>query len=230
MHSLRHNLIRVRERLQAAATRSERASGEITLIAVSKKHSPEAVRTLFDAGQRVFGESYLQEALNKQQDLADLAIEWHFIGPIQRNKTRAIATHFSWVHSVERQVIAERLNEQRPPELPALDVCLQVNIDQEPSKSGVAPQDLPALAEQVESMPRLRLRGLMAIPAPRESYAGQVEVFLRVRELLERLKSSGQYEHLDTLSMGMSADLEAAVAAGATMVRVGTDLFGAREM
>lgn len=229
MHNLDDNLSRVHSRMQEAAARAGRSMDELTLIAVSKKQSVAAMRALFTAGQRVFGESYLQEALDKQQELAELPIEWHFIGPIQSNKTRPIAEHFSWVHSVDRLKIAQRLNEQRPESLPPLNVCLQVNIDREASKSGVAAEDLPALAAAVAELPRLRLRGLMSIPAPREDYEGQLAAFMKLRKLLEELRPQVQNAPLDHLSMGMSSDLEAAVAAGATMVRVGTDLFGARE-
>lgn len=229
MHTLDDNLSHVLSRMQAAAGRVGRSLDELKLIAVSKKQSAAAMRELFAAGQRAFGESYLQEALDKQQELSDLAIEWHFIGPIQSNKTRAIAEHFSWVHSVDRHKIAQRLNDQRPEHLPPLNICLQINIDQEATKSGVLAEDLPALAEAVSKLPRLRLRGLMAIPAPRDDYDGQLAAFAELRKLLEELQDQLKDAPLDSLSMGMSGDLEAAIAAGATMVRVGTDLFGARD-
>lgn len=229
MHTLDDNLSHVLSRMQAAAGRVGRSLDELKLIAVSKKQSAAAMRELFAAGQRAFGESYLQEALDKQQELSDLAIEWHFIGPIQSNKTRAIAEHFSWVHSVDRHKIAQRLNDQRPEHLPPLNICLQINIDQETTKSGVLAEDLPALAEAVSKLPRLRLRGLMAIPAPRDDYDGQLAAFAELRKLLEELQGQLKDAPLDSLSMGMSGDLEAAIAAGATMVRVGTDLFGARD-
>lgn len=228
MHDVDINLSRVHKRMQEAAARAGRPDQPI-LIAVSKKQTSAAIRGLFAAGQKAFGESYLQEALDKQQELADLPIEWHFIGPIQSNKTRPIAEHFSWVHSVDRLRIARRLNEQRPEELPPLNVCLQVNTDREASKSGVAVEDLPALAGAVAELPRLRLRGLMSIPAPRKDYEGQLAAFLTLRKLLEELRRQVQNAPLDSLSMGMSSDLEAAVAAGTTLLRVGTDLFGARQ-
>lgn len=229
MHNLDDNLSRVQGRMQEAARRAGRSTDQVGLIAVSKKHSAAAIRRLFELGQRMFGESYLQEALDKQAELADLDIDWHFIGPIQSNKTRSIAEHFSWVHSVDRPKIAQRLNEQRPETLPPLNICLQVNIDREASKSGVSADELPALAEAVTSLPRLRLRGLMAIPAPRDDYEGQLAAFSELRQLFEELQKQFPEAPLDTLSMGMSSDLEAAVAAGATLVRVGTDLFGARQ-
>lgn len=229
MHNLDDNLSRVQSRMQEAAGRAGRSVDQVTLIAVSKKHSSAAVRGLFHSGQRVFGESYVQEALDKQAELTDLDIEWHFIGPIQSNKTRAIAEHFSWVHSVDRLKIAQRLNEQRPEDLPPLNVCLQVNIDREASKSGVVAEDLPGLAEAVAALPRLRLRGLMAIPAPREDYEGQLSAFSALRTMFEELQDRLPDAPLDTQSMGMSSDLEAAIAAGATQVRVGTDLFGTRQ-
>lgn len=229
MHDLQDNLSRVHGRMQEAAARAGRSPDQLALIAVSKKQSAAAMRALCAAGQQAFGESYLQEALDKQQELADLPIEWHFIGPIQSNKTRAIAERFSWVHSVDRLKIAERLNQQRPQELPPLNICLQVNIDRETSKSGVTADDLPALATAVSELPRLRLRGLMSIPAPREDYEGQLAAFAELRKLLEELRRQVQNAPLDSLSMGMSSDMEAAIAAGATLVRVGTDLFGARQ-
>lgn len=229
MPSLDDRYTRVLERIRAAATQAGRSRDEITLIGVSKRQSAAAIRRLHEAGQRDFGENYLQEALDKQAELSDLAIHWHFIGPIQSNKTRPIASHFDWVHSVDRLKVAQRLSEQRPADLPPLNTCLQVNIDGEAGKSGVSPGDLPGLAERVAGLPRLHLRGLMAIPAPRADYDGQFEAFSRVRQLFEELRDQAGHGRLDTLSMGMSGDLEAAIAAGATMVRVGTDLFGPRK-
>lgn len=230
MHTLHDNFSRVLERLDTAARQAGRSPEDIALIAVSKKQPGTAVRSLYSAGQRAFGENYLQEALDKQAELADLAIEWHFIGPIQSNKTRPIANHFSWVHSVDRLKIAKRLSEQRAEHLPPLNICLQVNIDGEASKSGVLPDEVEALAMQVSDLPRLALRGLMAIPAARADHSAQFDAFSRVQALFERCKAHDKCKTLDTLSMGMSGDLEAAIAAGATMVRVGTDLFGTREM
>lgn len=194
------------------------------LLAVSKTKPAEAVREAHAAGLRDFGENYLQEALAKQAALADLDLTWHFIGPIQSNKTRAIAEHFDWVHSVDRLKVAERLAEQRPADLGPLNICLQVNISGEASKAGCAPADVPALAKAVAALPGLRLRGLMAIPQPSADPAEQNAVFAQVRALNEALGLG-----LDTLSMGMSEDLEAAIAQGATWVRIGTALFGARD-
>lgn len=200
----------------------------VTLLAVSKTMPAEAVREAFDAGQRAFGENYVREGLDKIAALADLRsqIEWHLIGPLQSNKTREVAEQFDWVHSVDRMRIAERLSAQRPAALPPLDVCLQVNISGEASKSGVVPADLPALARAVAALPNLRLRGLMAIPEPAQGDAAQRAPHRALRALADALRSEGLA--LDTLSMGMSADLEAAVAEGATMVRIGTAIFGAR--
>lgn len=213
----------------SAAEISGRNAETITLLAVSKTQPPQAVRAAFAAGQRAFGENYLQEALDKMAELADLAIEWHFIGPIQANKTRPIAEHFDWVHSVAREKIAQRLNDQRPPHLPPLNVCIQVNIDGEDSKAGVAPDEVADLALKIAQLPRLRLRGLMAIPAPQGDPQQQREAFFRLRQLLATL--SAQYPQLaalGTLSMGMSGDFAAAIAEGATIVRIGTAIFGAR--
>jgi hypothetical protein len=186
------------------------------------------VRQAFAAGVRDFGENYLQEALEKQRELADLALTWHFIGPIQSNKTKAIAEHFSWVHSVERLKVAQRLNEQRPAHLPALNICLQVNVSDEASKAGCAASDLPVLVAAMAQLPRLKLRGLMAIPEPTSDPQLQNAAFARLRELQEQLNAQFNLK-LDTLSMGMSGDLEAAIHQGSTWVRVGSALFGARD-
>jgi pyridoxal phosphate enzyme (YggS family) len=193
---------------------------------VSKTFGADMVRALAGLGQRHFGESYLQEALEKQTALTDLGLVWHFIGPLQSNKTRGVAEHFNWVHSLDRLKIAHRLSTQRPSSLPRLNVCLQVNVSGESSKSGVSPRALPALAEDVAALPCLKLRGLMAIPAPSPDFAAQREAFRRLRNLFEDLSARGL--ELDTLSMGMSADLEAAIAEGASIVRIGTALFGPR--
>lgn len=200
----------------------------MALLAVSKTFPAVTVREAVAAGQHRFGENYVQEALDKMAELADLRdqIEWHMIGPIQSNKTRAVAEHFDWVHTVDRLKIAQRLNDQRPADLPPLQVCIQVNTSGEDSKSGVAPGDALALAREVAALPRLRLRGVMALPAPTADAAEQNRQLAEVRVVYERLRSEGL--PLDTLSMGMSADLEAAVAQGSTMVRVGTALFGQR--
>ena len=194
---------------------------------MSKTFPAEAVRMAWEAGQQAFGESYVQEALDKIAALHDLPLEWHFIGPLQSNKTRPIAEHFSWVHGIDRLKIAERLSAARPAALPDLQVCLQVNISGETSKSGIAPQALLPLAQAVMALPRLKLRGLMAIPEPSDDVALQRWRFAQLRELLEGLNSRGYA--LDTLSMGMSDDLEAAVAEGATIVRVGSAIFGTRD-
>ncbi|QDZ30359.1 YggS family pyridoxal phosphate-dependent enzyme [Noviherbaspirillum sp. UKPF54] len=231
MSPISHNLQAVTARIDAACRAVLRNPQTVTLLAVSKTFGPEAVIEAGDAGQRAFGENYLQEALDKMAAVRaarpDLLLEWHFIGPIQSNKTRPIAEHFDWVHSVDREKIAQRLSEQRPAHLPPLNVCLQVNISGEESKSGVAPEELGPLANTVAALPRLTLRGLMAIPEPAEDFDSQRAPLRRVRQLWESLRVQGLA--LDTLSMGMSADLEAAIAEGATMVRIGTAIFGKRD-
>ena len=224
MSTIAENIAKVGARIREAAQASQRDCATIGLLAVSKTKPAAAIRLAHAAGLRDFGENYLQEALEKQAELSDLPLIWHFIGPIQSNKTRAIAEHFAWVHSVDRLKIAERLSAQRPPHLPPLNICLQVNVSGEPSKSGCSPQDLPALAQAVSQLPHLKLRGLMTIPQPTEDRAAQRAAFARLRELQERLNLG-----LDTLSMGMSHDLEAAIAEGATWVRIGTALFGVRD-
>jgi len=226
MHKMIDKLTQVQDRLHNACQRFHRNDDEITLLAVSKTKSAEELRRVYTAGQRQFGENYLQEALEKQQKLQDLDIIWHFIGPIQSNKTRALATHFSWIHSVDRLKIARRLSEQRPQSLPALNICLQVNLDAEPSKSGVLLDELPALVEAVGKLPHVKLRGLMAIPAPQADFEAQRTSLQRLQSTQQELQQQGY--RLDTLSMGMSADLEAAVAAGTTMLRIGRDIFGPR--
>jgi hypothetical protein len=198
----------------------------VTLLAVSKTFGATQVREAFDAGQRRFGENYVQEALEKMDALADLPIEWHLIGPLQGNKTRTVAQRFDWVHSVDRLKIAERLSAQRPTYRGPLDVCLEVNIDEAPNKSGLPPQQVAAVASAVAALPGLRLRGLMAVPEPATGADAQRAPHRRLRELFEGLKREGLA--LDTLSMGMSGDLEAAIAEGATIVRIGTAIFGAR--
>jgi pyridoxal phosphate enzyme (YggS family) len=210
-----------------AATAAGRPVDAVRLLAVSKTFSAAAVREAYQAGQAAFGENYLQEALDKIGALRDLPLEWHFIGPIQSNKTRAIAEHFDWVHGVDRLKVAERLSAQRPASLPPLSICLQVNVSGEASKSGVAPQDVAQLANEVARLPRLRLRGLMAIPAPADDPAQQRAPFARMRELLATLNAQGM--RLDTLSMGMSHDFAMAIQEGATIVRIGTAIFGARD-
>ncbi len=226
MTTIEKALQAVQSRIARAAAQCGRDPAGITLLAVSKGFGPEAIRAAHACGQRAFGESYVQEALNKMAALSDLDIEWHFIGPIQSNKTRPIAEHFAWVHGVDREKIARRLSEQRPEGLPPLNVCIQVNLSGESTKSGVAPEAVPPLAQVVAQLPRLRLRGLMAIPEPTEDFALQRARFRELRQLEERLVAQGL--PLDTLSMGMSADLEAAILEGATLVRVGSAIFGER--
>jgi pyridoxal phosphate enzyme (YggS family) len=228
MTGIAHNLQHTRERIAAACAAAGRATHGVTLLAVSKTFGAEAVREAHAAGQRAFGENYVQEALDKIAALADLRAgpEWHLIGPLQSNKTRVVAESFDWVHSVDRLKVAERLSAQRPEGLPPLQVCLQVNVSGEASKSGVPPAEVAALAAQVARLPRLRLRGLMSIPEPAADSEAQRAPHRALRALLEALRQQGLA--LDTLSMGMSADLEAAVAEGATVVRIGTAIFGAR--
>ena len=226
MTTIAANLQAVRERIAAACAAAGRAPAEVALLAVSKTWPVAAVREAAAAGQRAFGESYVQEAVVKIAVLRDLAAEWHFIGPLQSNKTKAVAENFAWVHSIERLKIAERLSAQRPVDLPPLDVCLQVNVSGEASKSGCAPEEAPGLARAIAQLPRLRLRGLMAIPEPTENPALARRRFAGLRELRDRLVADGL--PLDTLSMGMSHDLEAAIMEGATLVRIGTAIFGER--
>jgi pyridoxal phosphate enzyme (YggS family) len=224
MSTIADNIAQVSSRIHAAAVAAKRDADSVQLLAVSKTKPAEALREAYAAGLRDFGENYLQEALSKQLELADLPLIWHFIGPIQSNKTRAIAEHFAWVHSVDRLKIAQRLSEQRPAELPPLNICIQVNVSGEASKSGCTPADLPALVNAISELPRIKLRGLMAIPEPTEDRAAQDAAFAAVQSLQASLNLP-----LDTLSMGMSHDLESAIAQGATWVRIGTALFGARD-
>lgn len=229
---LQANLTSLSERISSAAAAAGRPAGSITLVAVGKTFPAAAVLALARCGQRHFAENYLQEALAKidavRAAAPDLSLTWHFIGPIQSNKTRPIAERFDWVQSVERLKIAQRLSEQRPADLPPLNVLLQVNISGEASKSGVAPSELPALARAVAALPRLRLRGLMAIPEPSDDPARQSPPLAAMKRLFDEQRAAG-FADWDTLSMGMSADLEAAIAQGATMVRIGTALFGERK-
>ncbi|MGG5871242.1 YggS family pyridoxal phosphate-dependent enzyme [Pseudomonas peli] len=224
MSTIAENIAKVGVRIREAAQASQRDCATVGLLAVSKTKPAEAIRQAFAAGTRDFGENYLQEALEKQVELSDLPLTWHFIGPVQSNKTKPIAEHFAWVHSVDRLKIAQRLSDQRPAHLPALNICLQVNVSGEASKSGCNPDELPALAQAVTQLPNLRLRGLMTIPEPTDDPSEQRAAFARLRELQQGLNLD-----LDTLSMGMSHDLEAAIAEGATWVRIGTALFGARD-
>ena len=221
-------LTKVTARIQQAAQASGRKCETVRLIAVSKTQPAEAVTQAYACGQRDFGENYVQEALEKQAELKALAdLQWHFIGPIQSNKTRSIAENFAWIHSIDREKVAQRLNDQRPSDLAPLQVCLQVNIGDEATKSGISQAELPSLAKAVSQMPRLQLRGLMAIPAANNTPEQQHQAFRKLRDLLIDLQAQGY--SVDTLSMGMSGDLEAAVAEGSTMVRVGTDIFGMRQ-
>jgi hypothetical protein len=226
MTTIASNMQAVRAAIADAAKTCGRAPQDIELLAVSKTFSAEAVREAYEAGQRLFGENYVQEGIDKIAALQGLQIEWHFIGPIQSNKTRPIAEHFDWVHGIERLKIAERLSAQRPAGLPPLQICLQVNVSGEASKSGVAPEEAETLAVQIAKLPNLKLRGLMAIPAPSDDVEEQRTAFARLRTLFERLNRGGL--QLDTLSMGMSHDFPSAIAEGATMVRIGTAIFGAR--
>lgn len=226
MTTIAANLQAVRERIAAAAEAVGRRPDEVSLLAVSKTWPADDVRQAAAAGQKAFGENYVQEGAAKAAELAGLGLEWHFIGPLQSNKTRQVAEHFDWVHSIEREKIARRLSEQRAPELPPLNVCLQANVSGEDSKSGVSLGELPALARAVAQLPRLRLRGLMCIPEPTSDLAVLRGRFAALRDLRDALAAEGIV--LDTLSMGMSDDLEAAIAEGSTLVRVGSAIFGAR--
>ena len=237
MASIATQLEQVRKRIDKACESAGREPRSVTLLAVSKTFGPEAVIAAVQAGQRAFGENYVQEGVAKIAALAQWAaaqptppaLQWHCIGPLQSNKSRPVAEHFDWVHSVDRLKIAQRLSEQRPEGLAPLQICLQVNIDGGPNKSGVAPADALDLALAVQELPRLVLRGLMTLPEPTEDPAQALAVHRQARELFERLNASGRlHRPLDTLSMGMSADLEPAVAAGSTLVRVGTAIFGGR--
>ena len=226
MTTIPGNLQHVRARIATACQRAGRGVEEVTLLAVSKTFGADAVRAAAAAGQRAFGENYIQEGVEKIAALRDLGLMWHCIGPIQSNKTRLVAEHFDWVHTVDRLKIAERLSAQRPADRPPLNVCIQVNIDGGANKSGVAPGDALALARAVAALPQLKLRGLMSIPEIAPDFEAARAVHASARALFDRLNADGL--GLDTLSMGMSDDLEAAIAAGSTMVRVGTAIFGSR--
>ncbi len=231
MATILGNIQQVRARIARACDDAKRPVQSVTLLCVSKTFGPEAVRAAHAAGESRFGENYVHEGIEKMAALAGLraSLEWHLIGPLQSNKTRVVAEHFDWVHSVDRLKIAQRLSEQRPDHLPPLQLCLQVNISGESSKSGLAPDAVAEVAQAVVALPRVRLRGLMAIPEPADDFAAQRAPHRALRELLERLRAaSPELAALDTLSMGMSADLEAAILEGATMVRVGSAIFGAR--
>ena len=227
MDTIAANLQAVQARIAAACQQTRRSVARVTLLAVSKTFGPDAVRAAYAAGQRAFGENYVQEGVDKIAALRDQpGIEWHMIGPLQSNKTRLVAEHFDWVHSVDRLKIAQRLSEQRPPHSAPLQVCIQVNIDGGPNKSGVVPEEALALAREVAALPGLHLRGIMVIPEPAPNFIAAHAVFMRAKGLFDSIKA--EHPDLDTLSMGMSADMDAAIAAGSTMVRVGTAIFGAR--
>lgn len=230
MNDIAHNLAQVRDKISAAATVCGRSSEEVTLLAVSKTKPASAIAEAIDAGQRMFGENYVQEGVEKirhfrEKGTADL--QWHFIGPLQSNKSRLVAEHFDWCHTVDRLRIASRLSEQRPAEMPPLNVLIQINISDENSKSGIALEELDQLADQVAVLPGLRLRGLMAIPAPESDYDRQFAVARQMAVAFEALKT--RFPTVDTLSLGMTDDMAAAIAAGSTMVRIGTAIFGARD-
>jgi pyridoxal phosphate enzyme (YggS family) len=224
--SVSANLAQVRKRIELAVLAAGRPANEVTLLAVSKTMPAQAVREAYNAGQLAFGENYIQEGVDKIASLADLPLVWHCIGPIQSNKTKLVAENFAWVHSIDRLKIAERLSAQRPAHLPALQICLQVNVDGGSNKSGVAPSELLALAQAVAKLPNLQLRGIMTIPEPAENDAAARAVHRQAKRLFDSLNAAGL--KLDTLSMGMTGDLEAAIAEGSTCVRVGTAIFGQR--
>lgn len=226
MSRITENLANISQRIHTAATAAGREASSVHILAVSKTHSVDKVREAYAAGLTSFGESYVQEAIQKITELNDLPLEWHFIGPVQSNKTRAIAEHFQWVQSIDRLKIAMRLNEQRPKQLPPLNICVQVNISMETSKSGIVQQALHEFVDQLVELPHLKLRGLMAIPEKTKDEARQRALFGELRRMFDDLNQHGY--QLDTLSMGMSNDLEAAIMEGSNMVRIGTGLFGAR--
>jgi len=225
--NIANNLAQIQHNISECCEKYHRDPKTLQLLAVSKTQSADNIRVAFNAGQRCFGENYLQEALQKINTLHDLKIEWHFIGAIQSNKTRELAENFSWVHSVDRLKIAQRLSQQRSPQLPPLNICLQVNISNENSKSGFKVNEVAAAVNEISSLPNINLRGLMAIPAKANSFAKQREAFAKMQNLLDNLQLT--QPQLDTLSMGMSDDMEAAIAEGSTIVRIGTAIFGARK-
>ncbi len=232
MTTIGSNLQTVRDRIATACASAQRPVTEVTLLAVSKTFGPDAVRQAHQAGQRAFGENYIQEAVQKITQLRHLSsppLQWHCIGPIQSNKTRLVAEHFDWVQSLDRLKIAQRLSEQRPPDLAPLQICLQVNVDGGANKSGLAPEDVQALAQEVAQLPRLVLRGLMAIPEPATDFVAACALHARTKAIFDQVNAAGVLAApMDTLSMGMTADLEAAIHAGSTMVRVGSAIFGQR--
>jgi len=234
MSKIRDNLQIIGAKLAESTKQYNRTKSSVRLLAVSKRHTIDKIQEAYDFGQRAFGENYVQELLDKKNQLNDLDIEWHFIGPLQSNKAKKISEAAAWVHAVDRLKIAQRLSDNRPDNMPPLSICLQVNISGEETKSGINPKDLNDLALQVASLPKIQLRGLMVIPAPEEDFVKQREVFAEVRILMQNLQTylseNGITIELDTLSMGMSNDIEAAIAEGATIVRVGTAIFGQREL
>lgn len=224
--SIKHNLVQIQQQIQQIATACKR-SDSVKLLAVSKTKPVSAIAEAIEAGQRAFGENYVQEGVEKIQHFADCSdLEWHFIGPLQSNKSRLVATHFDWIHTVDRLKIAQRLSEQRPVELPPLNVLIQINISDEASKSGISPSEMLPLAEAIAKLPRLRLRGLMAIPKPESDPAQQKIALAQMQQLFLQLKQ--QFSEVDTLSMGMSDDMPTAIECGSTMVRIGTAIFGRR--
>jgi len=227
MTKIRDKLLTIGANIKQFAQKYQRNPEEIQLLAVSKHHPQSMIREAFAAGQTAFGENYVQELLNKAEALNDLPIEWHFIGPLQSNKTKKIAQTASWVHTIDRLKIAKRLNKQRPPELPPLSVCIQLNISGEQSKSGIMLNELATLAQEINQLKQLKLRGLMAIPAPESDFHKQRQAFAKIYQAQQDLIKQGF--DLDTLSMGMSNDMEAAIAEGATIVRIGTAIFGKRD-
>jgi pyridoxal phosphate enzyme (YggS family) len=227
MDAIGINLQAVRGRIARAAATSGRHAEDIQLVAVSKTFDAQCVAAAYACGQSAFGENYAQEAIEKISTLRNLRLQWHYLGPLQSNKTRQVAEHFDWVHSIDRLKIAERLSAARPAALGSLQICLQVNLGDEPTKGGVAPDDAIGLARTLSGLPRIKLRGLMAIPPAVQEFAQQRRYFAQLRQLKEKISATGLV--LDTLSMGMSADLEAAIAEGATLVRVGTAIFGHRQ-
>ncbi|HAU57562.1 MAG TPA: YggS family pyridoxal phosphate-dependent enzyme [Comamonadaceae bacterium] len=233
MTTIADNLQQVHDRMAQACAAAERDPASVSLLAVSKTFGPEAVLAAAQAGQRAFGENYIQEAVEKMAALRQMGappLQWHCIGPVQSNKTRLVAQHFDWMHTVDRAKIAERLSAQRPAHLAPLQVCIQINVDGGLNKSGVPPDEALALAQAVAALPQLCLRGVMAIPEPTPDYADQLALHQRVRAVFDQIRASGLpgLEHFDTLSLGMTADLDAAIQAGSTMVRVGTGIFGGR--
>ncbi len=233
MSKIRDNLQTIGAKLKEYSSKYDLPENSVNLLAVSKRHHIDKIREAYEFGQRAFGENYVQELLDKKNQLEDLRIEWHFIGPLQSNKTKKISEVAAWVHTVDRLKIAQRLSDNRPEDMPPLSICLQVNISAEETKSGIKPKELNALALQIADLPQIKLRGLMVIPAPEDDLKKQREVFAEVALLKDNLQKylsdKGKFIDLDTLSMGMSNDIEAAIAEGATIVRVGTAIFGQRK-